>query len=115
MGVEADGNGVAAPGGQSPDVGRSRRLNSASRPVHEAASRWASRFPQCMMASGVWAGASDIQKVHEVRAIDDSTASVKSELTRIGYLGSVEASWEAMPMAAHFELHIGKECSPSIL
>jgi hypothetical protein len=73
------------------------------------------RFPQCMMASGVWAGASDIQKVHEVRAIDDPTASVKSELTRIGYLGSVKASWEAMPMAAHFELHIGKKCSPSIL
>ena len=73
------------------------------------------RFPQCMMASGVWAGASDIQKVHQVRAIDDSTASVKSELTRIGYLGSVRASWEAMPMAAHFELHIGEKCYPSIL
>jgi hypothetical protein len=73
------------------------------------------RFPQCMMASGVWAGASDIQKVHEVRALDDPEASVKSELMRIGYLGDVKASWEAMPMAAHFELHIGRESSPQIL
>jgi hypothetical protein len=70
------------------------------------------RFPQCMMASGVWAGASDIQKVHTVRALDDPQASVKSELMRIGYLGSVKSSWEAMPMAAHFELHIGMESSP---
>ena len=73
------------------------------------------RFPQCMMASGVWAGASDIKKVHEVRALDNPEASVKSELMRIGYLGDVKASWEAMPMAAHFELHIGMESSPSML
>jgi hypothetical protein len=59
------------------------------------------------MASGVWAGTSNVQKVHEVRALDDPEASVKSELMRIGYLGSVKANWEAMPMAAHFELHIG--------
>lgn len=31
---------------------------------------------------------------------------MKSELERIGYLGSVPASYESMPMAAHFELHI---------
>jgi len=72
------------------------------------------RFPQCMMASGVWAGASDIEKVHKVRALDDSGASVKSELMRIGYLGDVKASWQAMPMAAHFELHIGRNCSSSV-
>lgn len=69
------------------------------------------RFPQCMMASGVWAGASNVQKVHEVRALDELEASVKSELARIGYLGSVKADWEAMPMAAHFELHVGIERS----
>ena len=72
------------------------------------------RFTQCMMASGVWAGASDIRKVHEIRALDDPEASVKSELMRIGYLGDVRASWEAMPMAAHFELHIGRNCSSSV-
>jgi hypothetical protein len=68
-----------------------------------------------MMASGVWAGASDIEKVHKVRALDDPEASVKSELMRIGYLGGVKASWEAMPMAAHFELHIGKGCSSTVV
>jgi len=68
-----------------------------------------------MMASGVWAGASDVEKVHEVRALDDPEASVKSELMRIGYLGSVKANWEAMPMAAHFELHIGTKRFPSTL
>lgn len=31
---------------------------------------------------------------------------MKSELERIGYLGSTRASHEAIPMAAHFELHI---------
>ena len=67
------------------------------------------------MASGVWAGASDVEKVHEVRALDDPEASVKSELMRIGYLGSVKANWEVMPMAAHFELHIGTKRSPSTL
>lgn len=69
------------------------------------------RFPQCMMASGVWSGASDVRKAHEMRALDDPGASVRSELIRIGYLGSVKASFEAMPMAAHFELHIGEKIS----
>jgi acetylornithine deacetylase/succinyl-diaminopimelate desuccinylase-like protein len=31
---------------------------------------------------------------------------MKSELERIGYLGSTPASYKSMPMAAHFELHI---------
>ena len=31
---------------------------------------------------------------------------MKEELSRIGYLGKVPASYEAMPIAAHFELHI---------
>ena len=63
----------------------------------------------------VWASASDVQRVHEVRAPDNPEASVKSELMRIGYLGDVKASWEAMPMAAHFELHIGMEYSSLML
>ncbi|OBT70772.1 hypothetical protein VF21_10191 [Pseudogymnoascus sp. 05NY08] len=64
------------------------------------------RFPQCMMASGVWAGVTGVEKVHQVAAIDDATATVKSELTRIGYLGETKADWRATPLAAHFELHI---------
>lgn len=31
---------------------------------------------------------------------------MKSELERIGYLGKTPASYRAMPMTAHFELHI---------
>ena len=31
---------------------------------------------------------------------------MKTELERIGYLGSTPASHKAMPLAAHFELHI---------
>ncbi|KAH6877072.1 hypothetical protein B0T10DRAFT_520522 [Thelonectria olida] len=64
------------------------------------------RFPQCMMASGVWAGATDIGQVHQIADIDDANATVKSELERIGYLGTTPAHYSATPMAAHFELHI---------
>ncbi|KAF7545217.1 hypothetical protein G7Z17_g9359 [Cylindrodendrum hubeiense] len=64
------------------------------------------RFPQCMMASGVWAGATDVAQVHQIADIDDPNAVVKSELARIGYLGSTPAHWTATPLAAHFELHI---------
>lgn len=31
---------------------------------------------------------------------------MKSELERIGYLGSAPAGFEFIPLAAHFELHI---------
>jgi hydantoinase/carbamoylase family amidase len=65
------------------------------------------RFPQCMMASGVWAGATDVERVHQVIDIADANVTVKSELTRIGYLGETKADWRATPFAAHFELHIG--------
>jgi hypothetical protein len=59
------------------------------------------------MASGVWAGATDINQVHQIADIDDVNATVKSELERIGYLGPTPAHYSATPMAAHFELHIG--------
>ncbi|KAI9744689.1 MAG: hypothetical protein M1835_002679 [Candelina submexicana] len=32
---------------------------------------------------------------------------MREELEKIGYLGSMEARWERMKLAAHFELHIG--------
>lgn len=60
-----------------------------------------------MMGSGVWAGATDVVNVHQIVAIDDPNTTVKSELTRIGYLGETKADWKAIPLAAHFELHIG--------
>ena len=63
------------------------------------------RFPISMMASGVWAGAILMEHAHGMKEVNGS-ATVKSELTRIGYLGETPASHKSMPMGAHFELHI---------
>ncbi|ORY11610.1 hypothetical protein BCR34DRAFT_483829 [Clohesyomyces aquaticus] len=64
------------------------------------------RFPMSMSSSGVWAGAIPLESAHNLREVHPGTATMKSELERIGYLGSVPASHEHTPMAAHFELHI---------
>lgn len=64
------------------------------------------RFPKSMVSSGVWAGAIPLEDAHNLREVHPGTATMASELKRIGYLGSTPASYEAIPMAAHFELHI---------
>ncbi|KAI1806243.1 amidase [Daldinia bambusicola] len=64
------------------------------------------RFPISMMASGVWAGEIALDRAHKTREVGGGTATVKSELERIGYLGLTPASYQNIPMAAHFELHI---------
>jgi len=64
------------------------------------------RFPISMVSSGVWAGEIPLERAHNLQEVGGGTATMKSELERIGYLGSVEASHKAIPMAAHFELHI---------
>jgi hypothetical protein len=33
---------------------------------------------------------------------------MKTELSRIGFLGDTLCSYQAMPLGAHFELHIGE-------
>lgn len=63
------------------------------------------RFPISMMASGVWAGETPLEKAHSAKEVDGD-ATVKSELERIGYLGETPASYKATPIGAHFELHI---------
>ncbi|KAI8662187.1 hypothetical protein NCS56_01022200 [Fusarium sp. Ph1] len=63
------------------------------------------RFPISMMASGVWAGATPLEKAHNTKEVGGD-ATVKSELERIGYLGQTPASYKATPIGAHFELHI---------
>jgi hydantoinase/carbamoylase family amidase len=66
------------------------------------------RFPLSMVSSGVWAEAIPLQKAHDLKSVippNDNT-TMKSELARIGYLGTMPASFRSMPMAAHFELHI---------
>lgn len=65
------------------------------------------RFPISMVSSGVWAGAHLLESAHNLQEVGGGKATMKSELQRIGYLGFLPASYEAMPMAAHFELHIG--------
>lgn len=64
------------------------------------------RFPISMVSSGVWAGEIPLQRAHELQEVGGSKATMRSELERIGYLGDLPASYEANPMAAHFELHI---------
>ena len=64
------------------------------------------RFPQSMVSSGVWAGAIPLEKAYNLTEVGGGTATQKSELERIGYLGSLEASYNANPIGAHFELHI---------
>ncbi|KAI6083694.1 amidase [Hypoxylon rubiginosum] len=64
------------------------------------------RFPMSMSASGVWAEDIPLEQAHNLQEVGGGSATMKSELERIGYLGSVPASYQSMPMAAHFELHI---------
>lgn len=64
------------------------------------------RFPQSMVSSGVWAGAIPLEKAYSLAEVGGGKATQKSELERIGYLGSLEASYKANPIGAHFELHI---------
>jgi acetylornithine deacetylase/succinyl-diaminopimelate desuccinylase-like protein len=64
------------------------------------------RFPQSMVSSGVWAEAVPLEKAYNLKEVGGGTATQKSELERIGYLGSLEASYKANPIGAHFELHI---------
>lgn len=64
------------------------------------------RFPVSMVSSGVWAGQISLEKAHSLREVAGEGRTMKQELERIGYLGSKRCTWEEMPMAAHFELHI---------
>jgi N-carbamoyl-L-amino-acid hydrolase len=61
-----------------------------------------SRFPPCMMGSGVFAGKFDLQDTLDKR--DDQGLSVGSELQRIGYAGSRAVLGH--PVGAYFEAHI---------
>jgi N-carbamoyl-L-amino-acid hydrolase len=60
------------------------------------------RFPPAMAASGVFAGALDLQ--HCLAQADSYGKTLGAELARIGYAGSAEPG--AQKMAGYFELHI---------
>ncbi|OEC43689.1 Zn-dependent hydrolase [Pseudomonas sp. AP42] len=61
-----------------------------------------SRFPPCMMGSGVFAGKFDL--LDTLDKCDDQGLSVGSELQRIGYAGSRAVLGH--PVGAYFEAHI---------
>ncbi len=62
------------------------------------------RFPLTIMSSGVWAGQTKLEDAYNCKSITDGdkVITVKDELERIGYLGSVPASHKLNPIAAHF-------------
>lgn len=57
------------------------------------------RFPISMVASGVWAGEIPLARAHNLHEVAGGTKTMKQELERIGYLGELEASYKAMPIA----------------
>lgn len=59
-----------------------------------------------MVSSGVWAGEIPLDRAHALQEVGGRGLTMRSELERIGYLGSTPASYKSVPMAAHFELHI---------
>lgn len=59
-----------------------------------------------MLSSAVWAGQIPIATAHALPDIFNPSATVRSELQRTGFLGTTPCSYEAYPLAAHFELHI---------
>ncbi|KAI4279794.1 MAG: hypothetical protein LQ337_000074 [Flavoplaca oasis] len=65
-------------------------------------------FPISMVGSGVWAGEIPLEKAHELKEVGSDRRTMKEELGRIGYLGKNEANYQAIPLRAHFELHIGE-------
>jgi hypothetical protein len=83
-----------------------------------------------MVSSGVWAGEIPLERAHNLQEVGGGPATMKQELERIGYLGDMEASYEAMPIAvgygsqlchfieltiqAHFELHIGESSTKAV-
>ncbi|KMU76324.1 N-carbamoyl-L-amino acid hydrolase [Coccidioides immitis RMSCC 3703] len=73
------------------------------------------RFPMSMVSSGVWAECIPLSAAHNLFEVPtvaslpsaaSSPESMKSALEKINYLGTVPCSYNATPMAAHFELHI---------
>lgn len=54
-----------------------------------------------MVASGVWAGEIPLERAHNLKEVGNDRRSMRQELDRIGYLGSMHASYQAMPLGVH--------------
>lgn len=55
-----------------------------------------------MVSSGVWAGEIPIERAHALKEVGGGGRTVKQELERIGYMGDMEASYKAMPIAVSY-------------
>ena len=64
-----------------------------------ARSEEGARFPISMVSSGVWAGEIPLEKAHSLQEVRGGKQTMKQELERIGYLGAMESSFGAMPIA----------------
>ncbi|KIV89115.1 hypothetical protein PV10_08715 [Exophiala mesophila] len=68
------------------------------------------RFPIITVSSGVWSGTAPLETAWACQEVspsqDANRYTMKEEQKRIGFLGSIPASYEAQPIAAHFELLI---------
>lgn len=63
------------------------------------------------VSSGVWADVVPLETAWNCREVASLSQgpelkTMKQELTRIGFLGEIPASYKALPIGAHFELHI---------
>ena len=66
-----------------------------------ARSEEGARFPISMVSSGVWAGEIPIDKAYNLQEVGGGKKTLKQELERIGYLGAMESSFTAMPIAVN--------------
>lgn len=66
------------------------------------ASEEGARFPISMVASGVWAGEISLERAHNLKEVGKEGRTMKQELARIGYLGKMDASYQAMPLGVLF-------------
>lgn len=64
-----------------------------------ARSEEGARFPISMVSSGVWSGKIPLDKAHSLQEVGAGKQTMKQELERIGYLGTTESSFSAMPIA----------------
>ena len=51
-----------------------------------------------MVASGVWAGQISLGRAHNLEEIGSGKQTMRQELERIGYLGTLEASYKEIPI-----------------
>ena len=54
-----------------------------------------------MVGSGVWAGNIPLEKAHDLKEVGNNRRTIKEELERIGYLGTKEADYNAIPLGVY--------------